>query len=54
MAVPDFEQSRDRIVGIADPESGLVTLLGEGLPQVLRLANLKCHDSVGIETGPAR
>ena len=44
VVVPDFKQSRDRIIGIADPEIGLVTRLGEGLPQGLRLANLQCHD----------
>ena len=54
VAVPDFEQSRDRVIGIADPEICIETLLGEGPPQRLRLANLQRHDSVGIETGPAR
>lgn len=52
VAVPDFEQGRDRITDIADPEFGLVAHLGEGQPQGLRLANLQSHDSVGIDTGP--
>jgi hypothetical protein len=52
VAVLDFEQSGDWIIGIANPESGLETLLGKGLSQGLRPANLQCHNRVRIETGP--